>query len=58
MTLEQTMKCVWRTLAEDPNSTTFEDVDRTGESHRLYRCRYGCDGINNICNYYQRLKIK
>lgn len=38
-------KCTWRIMAEDPTSTTFQDVH---EGHPLYPC-FDCGGEVGAC---------
>lgn len=40
--------CIWKLTANDPNSTTFQDVK---EGHKLYKCMVG-DGKKYCCPDY------
>ncbi len=39
-------KCLWKAMAEDKNSTTFQDVT---ENHPLYKCVV-CSGEYGACD--------
>jgi len=39
-------KCLWKVMAEDKNSTTFQDVT---ENHPLYKCVV-CSGEYGACD--------
>jgi hypothetical protein len=50
-------KCIWRNLADDPDSSTFLDVRRTGPTHRLYNC-IDCSNVSlGVCENYKPLSI-
>ena len=44
--------CVWKTMEQNPKSTTFQDVN--DETHPLYAC-HACRGIEDVCENYKSL---
>ncbi len=45
-------KCIWKEMADDPKSTTFQDVK---EGHKLYPC-IECSGAPYRCANYINIK--
>lgn len=48
--------CMWRKLyldCIDGNGTTFEDCDKWGKNHGLYKCAHECDGYDSECGHYK-----
>ena len=52
--IENLEKCIWKIMAEDKSSTTFQDVT---ESHKLYKCVV-CSGEYGTCEQDTRIKTK
>lgn len=50
MKLEERLKCVWKNLEQDRDSTTFLHV-RGKYDHPLYKCTY-CSGKPDSCKDY------
>ena len=44
--------CFWKKLANDPDSTTFQDVEKAGIRSPLYRC-IKCPGDDYDCSGYK-----
>ena len=43
--LDKDKICVWKDLANDPESTTFQHLRKVKDSsHPLYKCMYECGG--------------
>ena len=58
MGLEENIKCVWKKIGEDTNSTTFESVRKDDINHPLHPCRYTCNGYDTNCSGYKVLPLK
>ena len=55
--LENMMLCVWKDMANNRLSTTFEQVREFDTDHDLWKCKYNCSGYDMECNGY-RSKIE